>query len=1749
MRNKRKQISAFIMLALLVIYTVLSQDLFVYAKQEEEVGISSKEKHIVGFSILDDNIQQQILPLGASETDIIFPDTLTVTVALSSTNTLPIQSTVEDQKLSETASPTPSPVEKTNVSDVPGEVDAQNEKTLITLTPNSETGNLPDIQNNEILVEKETVNNDVLYSEIDPQEIKTLIQTEEIVLSNIVWKLDVDKSDSSEFISDETAIGYNYVYTPVLPETDNEGNSLILDEDAILPEIYVTIEKQNIMMMNSTAAISGSCGENLTYSITGDESDGYVLTISGTGAMCNYEDTQAGATTAPWYAYNENLKTLIIEEGITSIGENAFKGCWGFKGELVIPDSVTTIEKSAFQSCNGFEKLHLSNKLKSIGQYAFLGCANINGKLELPEGIESIGYHAFDGCFKLSGDLVIPSSVTYIGDFAFYWCTGLGENVYIKSKSLVIGEKAFWTKTITTIYGEPGSDAERYAKTENLEFKERVSEGFSVGDGSIDNPYLISDKEELLYFEQSVNNGTNYADKYIALSNDIYLNSVTDYDLWSEDNAPNSKWEGITGFAGTFDGREHTIYGIYINRSEDNTGFFNEFNNLSKVVIKNVNFKNIYVVGSNNVGGIVGKADYVQIENCSVSGKIKGTGDNVGGFIGYSGSPGHRGTRVYDCTNSAIVEGSNYVGGITGQSYIGNPVGAYDYENVGGTEMIVLKNCKNEGNIIGNSDYVGGIAGYLNRSMNCGGLDIDNLSNSGSVIGNNNVGGIIGYLRSWVGSLGETTIDCCSNKGSITGNSSIAGIIGNSYWSGGTGIKINNIYNVGTITGNDSVTGGIIGRANGGNNIACVYNVGKIVSDNGGALIGYSTGAIFTNAYYSVDEEDSVNGNGAVKLTKEELKRLSSFINFDFSSIWKMTNDYPVFRWEDGEETDFSGAISSDNYIIEEVKKYTDLSNPYDALNRILKMDISNRAKFNLLNELFANYGITDIQEGFDYVTDITSHRRSFSYITTNENFCAYDYYEWLFTTARGFAARSSLYTSALIFNYELFEYTDIMTYASKDLPGVKKCKKLLLQVMDADSTGLADDSIKNINDTKKFCKNMLIINDIVEDDELKDIIDKFDSCTSDTERLKLLEKCINNVYQKVVSKPGFVEGKDVLYIGTEGIAEAMDWSSNILCVTTTGAEDILSIIRLDEDIKKYKNYEKFLTTISTNVDISADMRKAASELLDEIYNGYEVKVTKLFIDLFDCYTKFDDMLETDVVKLISKGTATAESGTVAGALDTIKLSAYIVNMIGDMGSFTKEAFYLQGYAELSIIYNNIVLEDATKFRKNPTAENAWTFFEDYTMLWNLRCLGERQYADLFKLKVLNLPLWGEVFECHLSGYDDAYDTTEGIIQNLNTCKFSVADGVVIPAGVQYVKKAVINCPVDVFVYNEQNEIIAILRDGEKSDIENQYGRFAVVYQPTTKDYAKVICQLSDEKLKFELKANASGIVNFMLNDGNNLYSFNNVVVDEETEINIENNTYSIDRDGDGIAEEKNMLNKVDVHDNNPVQEIIVNDDYFEMKKGEKYVPQVSIEPQNATFTMLGGISYNNNVITYKNGVIQAVGVGETKLCLYSLENSEINKEITVKVLENDKKANEKEGLLDSPNINNEASNDYEHSVLSDEENANPYVPAWNAMKGKDDYTSDTLPNYSINDNSLVQSKIIEEIEKNENNNEEVPEENESLSEPSTNQVTEQKTTIEDSKDKEYAENKMYVVYIVVGVIVMLSLGAGIVVLAIKKRK
>ena len=118
-----------------------------------------------------------------------------------------------------------------------------------------------------------------------------------------------------------------------------------------------------VIPLVTMAQTSGTCGEGLTY--TYDEST-HTLIIKGNGPMLDYH----GRSFAPW---NELFVTnIIIEEGVTSIGNYAF---WGNRvTSITISNSVTSIGKGAFLSCTGLTSITLPNSVTSIGEWAFYGC-------------------------------------------------------------------------------------------------------------------------------------------------------------------------------------------------------------------------------------------------------------------------------------------------------------------------------------------------------------------------------------------------------------------------------------------------------------------------------------------------------------------------------------------------------------------------------------------------------------------------------------------------------------------------------------------------------------------------------------------------------------------------------------------------------------------------------------------------------------------------------------------------------------------------------------------------------------------------------------------------------------------------------------------------------------------------------------------------------------------------------------------------------------------------------------------------------------------------------------------------------------------------------------------------------------------------------------------------------------------------------------------------------------------------------
>ena len=153
--------------------------------------------------------------------------------------------------------------------------------------------------------------------------------------------------------------------------------------------------------------------DNLTWTLTADGT----LTISGEGAMKDYNSDD---NPSPVYN-NSDVKKIVIEDDVTSIGDAAFFHCRSLKS-ITIPDSVTSIGKDAFEACNSLSSITLSNNITSIGDFAFHGCPLTS--ITLPDSVTSIGYAAFHSCSNLKS-ITIPDSVTSIESAVFYNCTSL----------------------------------------------------------------------------------------------------------------------------------------------------------------------------------------------------------------------------------------------------------------------------------------------------------------------------------------------------------------------------------------------------------------------------------------------------------------------------------------------------------------------------------------------------------------------------------------------------------------------------------------------------------------------------------------------------------------------------------------------------------------------------------------------------------------------------------------------------------------------------------------------------------------------------------------------------------------------------------------------------------------------------------------------------------------------------------------------------------------------------------------------------------------------------------------------------------------------------------------------------------------------------------------------------------------------------------------------------------------------------
>ena len=274
--------------------------------------------------------------------------------------------------------------------------------------------------------------------------------------------------------------------------------------------------------------------------------------------------------------------------------------------------------------------------------------------------------------------------------------------------------------------------------------------------------YAIANYGQLVWFRDNlIHSLTPNAQGVLVADITINENVLTSDGKLNEEGVDNFiSWTSITGFMGVFDGKNHTISGIYVDSTANAVGLFGEAG-LTGIkpgpTIQNLKITDSYIKGSGQVGALAGKVTG-RVDNISVNAVVIGTENEVGGIVGLYTPNGE--TTNLEMRGS--VTGLEYTGGIFGIVYGGSDIShATNYADVEGTNR------------------VGGIAGVLSTNATY-------VGNEGSIKGSNYVGGIAGDH--------SDRINYAYNTGAISGTSYVGGIIG-------TGHLVFNSLNAGSISG------------------------------------------------------------------------------------------------------------------------------------------------------------------------------------------------------------------------------------------------------------------------------------------------------------------------------------------------------------------------------------------------------------------------------------------------------------------------------------------------------------------------------------------------------------------------------------------------------------------------------------------------------------------------------------------------------------------------------------------------------------------------------------------------------------------------------------------------------------------------------------------------------------------------------------------------------------------------------------
>ena len=245
--------------------------------------------------------------------------------------------------------------------------------------------------------------------------------------------------------------------SPVLAQTSLEGQAEEAQEapatENVQSQETASGEEDTVLLASIPEDMEGLCGASLTWTL----SEEGVLTISGTGEMFDYSSTSM----PEWHNYRSYIHTLVLEEGITHIGDYAFYHFFQpcndvYIAEVTLPSSLRSIGDYAFARTDKIERIDIPDGVTSVGAYAFnLACCrtglkdgvmgtsqDLYGTLTLPDVWPEMGATAFGGNYFRHG-LTVPSGTTKIVDRAFYGCRFQGE-LSLPEGLWSIGSEAFF---------------------------------------------------------------------------------------------------------------------------------------------------------------------------------------------------------------------------------------------------------------------------------------------------------------------------------------------------------------------------------------------------------------------------------------------------------------------------------------------------------------------------------------------------------------------------------------------------------------------------------------------------------------------------------------------------------------------------------------------------------------------------------------------------------------------------------------------------------------------------------------------------------------------------------------------------------------------------------------------------------------------------------------------------------------------------------------------------------------------------------------------------------------------------------------------------------------------------------------------------------------------------------------------------------------------------------------------------------